>query len=537
MRTIFVLFDSLNRSALGAYGGTAIRTPNFDRFAERSMVFDRHYVGSLPCMPARRDMHTGRLNFLHRSWGPLEPFDNSYARILSSAGMYTHIVSDHLHYFEEGGGGYVNAFDSWHFVRGQEYDPLKVMVTPPVERMRRQFDARHYPFDDLPTDGPVTRGTSSETAWRRSRGAVNRLHLEEAGDELEWPTAKCFAAAFDFLDANQDVDRWFLQLECFDPHEPFHAPARFREAYAAGRHSKVLDWPIYETVTNSAEEIAEIRGNYAALTAMCDEWFGKLLDWMDDADAWGDTCLILTTDHGFLLGEHEWWGKNKMPYYEEIAHIPLMIWHPDGQTGRHDSLTQTTDLMPTLLEVAGAPVPPEITAYSLMPALHGRSVGRDSAILGMFAGPLCITDGRHTYYLYPRDETAEALAHYTLAPSHLDRSFGVEELKTAQLADPMSFTKGAPVLRIAARPPIGEAGFEAAARRPALSPLYDLAHDPGQETPVDDPAIKDRLARAAVDHFRAHDAPPEIYAHYGLNMGMGTASAVAERAAPAPRRT
>ena len=77
MRAIFVLFDSLNRLMLGAYGG-ALPTPNFDRFAKRAITFDTHYVGSLPCMPARRDMHTGRLNFPHRSWGPLEPFDVWY---------------------------------------------------------------------------------------------------------------------------------------------------------------------------------------------------------------------------------------------------------------------------------------------------------------------------------------------------------------------------------------------------------------------------------------------------------------------------
>ena len=73
--------------------------------------------------------------------------------------------------------------------------------------------------------------------------------------------------------------------------------------------------------TNSPEEIAEIRGNYAALIAMCDEYFGKLLDYFDQYSLWSDTSLILTTDHGFLLSEHEW-SKNRMPY------PPLMIWHP-----------------------------------------------------------------------------------------------------------------------------------------------------------------------------------------------------------------
>ena len=79
MKTVFVLFDSLNRKALSCYGGKDIPTPNFQRLADRSVVFDNHYVGSLPCMPARRDLHTGRLNFLHRGWGPLEPFDQSFA--------------------------------------------------------------------------------------------------------------------------------------------------------------------------------------------------------------------------------------------------------------------------------------------------------------------------------------------------------------------------------------------------------------------------------------------------------------------------
>ena len=87
MKTIFVLFDSLNRKSLGCYGGTAVKTPHFDRLAARAVCFDNHYVGSLPCMPARRDMHTGRLSFLHRSWGPLEPFDNSFAEILHKSGV------------------------------------------------------------------------------------------------------------------------------------------------------------------------------------------------------------------------------------------------------------------------------------------------------------------------------------------------------------------------------------------------------------------------------------------------------------------
>jgi arylsulfatase A-like enzyme len=67
MRVVFILFDSLNRHMMAPYGGTRIPTPNFARLAERTTTFDKHYVGSLPCMPARRDLQSGRLSFLHRS--------------------------------------------------------------------------------------------------------------------------------------------------------------------------------------------------------------------------------------------------------------------------------------------------------------------------------------------------------------------------------------------------------------------------------------------------------------------------------------
>lgn len=516
MRTIFVLFDSLNRLALGAYGGDAIATPNFDRFAKRSVTFDTHYVGSLPCMPARRDMHTGRLNFMHRPWGPLEPFDNSYAKLLSENGVYSHIVSDHLHYFENGGTGYVSAFDSWDFIRGQEYDPIEVLVRPPVERIRQKFDGHHYPTKGLEERKTATRGTTETDPWRRSRHAINTEFMVEEDD---FPTAKCFKRAFKFLELNEEADDWFLQIECFDPHEPFTAPDRFKEAYKTGHNGKILDWPIYESVTNSSEEIAEIRGNYAALVAMCDEYFGRLLDWMDETNAWDDTALILSTDHGFLLGEHEWWGKNKMPYYDEISHIPLMVSHPDNQQNagkRVSALTQTTDLMPTILEFHGIEMPAEGTSYSLGGLLRGEEGERECAILGMFAGPLCVTDGRYTYFRFPLDLNSDALPLYTVMPSHLENQFSVEELKSARMAAPFNFTKGAPVMRMHLSSLVGETGVHCVANWNGSTGLYDLASDPKQENPIDDADLVERLTAMIVSELLRHDAPTEIYAHYGL---------------------
>ena len=523
-----MMFDSLNRLAIGAYGGVVIATPNFDRFAKRTVTFDRHYVGSLPCMPARRDMHTGRLNFMHRPWGPLEPFDNSYAKLLSKNGIYTHIVSDHLHYFENGGSGYVTSFDSWDFIRGQEYDPIEVMVQPPVDRIRKKFDARHYPTEDLEHDKVATRGNTSTDNWRRSRHAVNTEFMRQEDD---FPTAKCFKRAFSFLDLNHKADDWFLQIECFDPHEPFTAPTRFKKSFDSGYSGKILDWPIYEKVSNSQEEIAEIRGNYAALVSMCDEYFGRLLDWMDQTKAWKNTALILSTDHGFLLGEHEWWGKNKMPYYEEISHIPLMIAHPEAASrsgARVSALTQTTDLMPTILDFHGIDAPIERTSFSLVELIRGHEGERNVAILGMFAGPICVTDGRYTYFRFPVDLASDALPLYTVMPSHLENQFSVEELQTAELSPPFNFTKGAPLMRMNMSSQIGETGTHCVSNWDRSSGVYDLKYDPEQKKPIENQEVLERLTRMLIFELERHDAPLEIYAHYGLKTPISAGVAYAE---------
>jgi arylsulfatase A-like enzyme len=216
MKTVFLLFDSLNRHLLGAYGGKRIPTPNFDRLAARTLTFDKHYVGSLPCMPARRDMLTGRLSFLHRSWGPLEPFDNAMPQLLHEKGIYSHLITDHFHYWEDGGATYHNRYNSYEFVRGQEGDPWKAMVQPHWERLRELYHERQF------------------TTERRKYFSQNIINREFIKEEKDFPSVQCFAHGFDFLDRNRDADDWMLQIETFDPHEPFYAPARFKAPFDTG---------------------------------------------------------------------------------------------------------------------------------------------------------------------------------------------------------------------------------------------------------------------------------------------------------------
>jgi len=505
MRTIFVLFDSLMRSALQCYGGTAIETPNFNRFAQRAVSFDRHFVGSLPCMPARREMHTGRLNFLHRSWGPLEPFDQSFAQLLGARDVYTHLVSDHYHYWEDGGATYHNRYTTWEFVRGQEWDKWKAMVQPPLERFRAMYHPMQQPAGK--NDG-------------RLQAMVNREFMR---DEADYCCPRTFAAGFEFLERNREADNWLLHLECFDPHEPFHAPAHYRERYPSDYDGPILDWPRYKRNEESAGEIAELRANYAALVAMCDHHFGRLLDFLDRHDMWKDTAVVLTTDHGFLLAEHDWWGKNRMPFYNEIAHIPLMIHHPDcaSHAGeRRRALTQTIDIMPTLLALHGIEPPATCDGKSLLPLLAQDGPGREAALYGMFGAGTNITDGRYTYFLYPEDMTRQQLYEYTLMPMHLKTLFHVDDLRGAELSPPFDFTQGVPVLKVPARrndrgQPTGHQG-QGGGYEDTTTVLYDLETDYAQQRPFRDAGIERRLQGLMMQIMRGNDAPPEAYQRLGL---------------------
>ena len=108
MRTVLVLMDTLRRDALSCYcPERSARTPNLEAFAQDSVVFDNHWIGSAPCMPARRDIMCGRYNFLERPWGPIEPFDVTLVDSLRAGGVYTCIKTDHCHYERTGGEGYL----------------------------------------------------------------------------------------------------------------------------------------------------------------------------------------------------------------------------------------------------------------------------------------------------------------------------------------------------------------------------------------------------------------------------------------------
>ncbi|MFJ6619727.1 sulfatase [Kitasatospora sp. NPDC091335] len=480
-----VMFDSLNRRFLPPYGADWVHAPNFSRLAERSATFGNCYAGSMPCMPARRELHTGRYNFLHRGWGPLEPFDDSVPQMLGEAGVYTHLATDHQHYWEDGGATYHGRFRTFEFFRGQEGDAWKGRVADP----------------EIPESLKLLRAESFRQDW------VNRAHL---ADEADHPQTRTFDAGLEFIDANRGEDGWFLQIETFDPHEPFYSHARHKELYPHAYDGPHFDWPDYRKVLESPEQVEHGRLEYAALLSMCDASLGRVLDAMDEHGLWEDTMLIVCTDHGLLLGERGWWGKNVQPWYDETIHTPLFVWDPRaGVRGeRRDALVQTIDLGPTLLEYFGVDRTPDMQGRPLRDTVAHDTPVRDAALFGAFGGHVSITDGRHVYMRSCTTPDNRPLFEHTLMPTHMRGRFRPEELRTAELVPPFTFTKGVPLLKVP--------GFTFAGPYAFGTLLFDLHTDPGQQNPLTDDDLELRMARLLVDQLRSADAPEEQYQRLGL---------------------
>ncbi|EGE2517568.1 sulfatase [Shigella dysenteriae] len=492
MRAIILLFDSLNKRYLPPYGDALTKAPNFQRLAAHAATFENSYVGSMPCMPARRELHTGRCNFLHREWGPLEPFDDSMPELLKKAGIYTHLISDHLHYWEDGGGNYHNRYSSWEIVRGQEGDHWHASVAqPPIPEVLR--------VPQKQTGGGVS------DLWRHDW--ANREYIQQ---EADFPQTKVFDAGCTFIHKNHAEDNWLLQVETFDPHEPFHTTEEYLSLYEDNWDGPHYDWP-RGRVQESDEAVEHIRCRYRSLVSMCDRNLGRILDLMDEHDLWRDTMLIVGTDHGFLLGEHGWWAKNQMPYYNEVANNPLFIWDPrSGVKGeRRQALVQMIDWAPTLYDFFQQPVPPDVQGQPLAKTVSHDEPVRSSAMFGVFSGHANVTDGRYVYMRAALPGREDDIANYTLMSCKMNSRYPVDEMRALSLAPPFRFTKGLQVLRIPA-----QEKYKGLNQFGHL--LFDLQNDPQQLHPIHDDVIESRMIALLIQLMKDNDAPPEQFQRLGL---------------------
>ena len=383
---IVVLLDSLNRHMLGSYGGHEFATPNLDAFAAGATRFTKHYVGSLPCMPARHDILCGSLDFLWRPWGSIEVWERPITAYLREAGIASMLVSDHPHLFETGGENYHTDFLAWEYERGHETDPWKTRPDPSwVGAPRIDRTGAYAP---------------SLYQYDRSRGYLR--------DESDFPGPKTMTAATRWLETSaKHHDRFFLFVDEFDPHEPFDTPEEYMRMYDPTWDGPHLIWPPYATDAFKEGVLTErqahqIRSCYGGKLTMIDHWFGKLTAEIERQGLWETTAVIVCTDHGHYLGEKEIWGKPGVPLYEPLGHIPLLVRWPGLEAREIDALTTSVDLFATLADVFGVTVEHRTHGKSLVPLLDGSAAKvRDWALAGVWGREVHLVDEEVMYARAP----------------------------------------------------------------------------------------------------------------------------------------
>lgn len=488
MRAIMIMFDTLSREYLSNYGNEWMKTPNFQRLREQTTTFDQFYGGSMPCMPARRELHTGRYNFMHRMWGQLEPFDHSIFEIMQNNGIYCHLVTDHSHYFEDGGATYHNRYSTWEGFRGQEGDRW----------IPRKAGENHPQQNSL-----------NKTGISVDQHFANRT---KQCTEETMSSVQTIQAGLEFLEAYRTEDNWFLQIECFDPHEPFFVPEKYRELYQDQPTDQPYFWPKYGRITEDITEndLRGVQKEYASLISMCDKHLGKLLDYLDENNMWEDTLIIINTDHGFLLGEHDWLGKNVAPMYEEIIHLPFFISAPDSKVGNHcQTLSQTIDIPATLLDYFGIENELDMDGKSLLPALKNEeTLLHPEIIFGTNGGHVNIYDGRYVYMrasIYPDNGpiTIQTL-NYSMIRGFLKK----EVLDQLTLKPGNRFTNQYPYTEIPVSTYIDSYSIGHL--------LFDLKNDPKQEHPIKDKKIENKMIRKLVEIMDRIEVPDSEYERLGL---------------------
>ncbi len=505
MKTILILCDTLIRNFLPVYGHKHTITPNINRLAERSTTFDNHWIGSAPCMPARRDIFTGRIEFLERPWGPLEPFDKHLSVLLRGGGIYSHIITDHYHYFELSGEGYCQKFDTWDFIRGAELDlwastvGKRYMIRPGIDGYEKVMGERR------------ATGHQEEYGAYSVQYELNRRRYDEEG----FPCTRTFDAAVKWLEENRNADNYLLAVESFTPHEPFDAPDEYRSAYTDDYDGPDYKWPSYAKTYEPDEAVKKLRNNYMSSVAFLDSCLGKLLDKMDEYGMWENTMVILTTDHGHMLGEHNFIGKDVMPEYNEISHIPLIVHYPGSavQGTRIGALTQNIDIFPTILEYFGVEYNHEIHGKSWIPLLKGEAAAlRDTVIYGTFGKDVNITDGKYTYTRRRENDDNQPLYAYTAMPTSFTGCWNEEFFEELSAGRYLKRTRY-PVYKV----PVHELWLnDRYLEYCSRNMLFDLSSDYRQEINLAGSPTEEKYIQLLIEKMKEMDSPEEQFTRLGL---------------------
>jgi arylsulfatase A-like enzyme len=486
MKTILITLDSLNRHFLSNYGGP-VELPVLNELAREGFTFDKHFTGSAPCMPARREILTGTLELRHRGWGPLEPFDNPISRILADKGIPTMLITDHYHYFENGGENYHVDFTGYELIRGHENDNWR---TTPYEQ--------------------VTLNPNSHTGPNQERSRQTYVNKKD------YPCAKTFAKAEDWARENGETEDFFLYIDEFDPHEPFMAPQEYLEREDdSGYKGDRLEWPNYGKWKGNDQELTHIRNRYKAKLHFLNDLLQSFFGCLKEHGLYNDTTIILTTDHGHYLGDHGNMGKPATDNWNTLFHIPLFVKPADSlgleRGGRIKALTTSADLCATIAHLNITSIDDSLYGRSFLPLMtKEKEKTRDYVLYGFFGGQLGYCDGKYTYLKAPNKENQPLNYYSTRFTSHPGHTKALQKIFSENSKEIDCFIEEVnyPVIKL----PIlnkDQKGLSWTADEYIPESLFDLDTDQEQKKPIYDKKLLRTYVQKMKEAMEAERFPEE----------------------------
>ena len=405
MNIILIVFDSLRRDCVGVYGSPEwgeVEVPHFRAFAEQSVVLTQAYPNVLPTLPARVSLYTGKQVFPFENgdfhlkgdfvgapgWGPIPEEDPTLAELLSAAGYRTAMIGDLYHMFKPS-KNFWRGFDQWTFLRGREIDPAR--SGPRLTEQELEYwlplEVRKVLADIEPTD------EQQAQAVEFIQKCI--MNLRGRNSEVDYFSPRVFQEASLWLEQNQDADKFFLAIECFDPHEPWLVPSHYRKIYLKEEGPEQVITYYGDVSSMSTYLLERTRANYRGSVTQCDRWFGYLIETLRVLGRLENTMVIVTADHGHSLGEEGFLGKQGYPSRPEVFEIPLMVRFPGAENSGKvlDNYIQHVDMTATILDAAGVKPDHPIDGHSFLQYLSSDTlIHRDHVTVGWGSTPTLIND-------------------------------------------------------------------------------------------------------------------------------------------------
>ena len=372
---IVVMADQLAPQFTGAYGHKVTKTPNLDQLAARGMRFDAAYCNSPLCAPSRFSFMSGQLITRIAAYDNASEFKTTiptFAHYLKALGYHT-CLSGKMHFI---GPDQKHGFEDR--VTTDVY-PSDFAWTPDWEAPDKRIDKWYHNMQTVKESG-VAQATfqidyDDEVGFAARRWLFNVARNKACGDESPFAMIVSFIHPHDpyvarpewwnlYSDANIELPDFVPALENQDPFS-----RRLMDGIEAS----------YMHLTD--EEVRRARRGYLANVSYFDSKIGEIVQTLEEIGELDNTILIVTADHGDMLGERGLWYK--MNFFEHSARVPLVMAGPGVKQGVAKNACSLIDLLPTFIEIGGGSsdmLSEPIDGRSLMPLARGENDPVDEAI-------------------------------------------------------------------------------------------------------------------------------------------------------------